>query len=329
MINIINNSTDPFFNLALEEYFLKDKDLGQDLLILWQNEPAIVVGKHQNTYGELNLDYVQENNIKVVRRMSGGGAVYHDLGNLNYTVIKNEGELYRNDFSFFALPVISCLEKLGVTATFDGRNDIAIHGKKFSGNAQYFYKNKVLHHGTLLFASDLTVLVQALQVKKEKFTSKGIKSVKSRVTNISDYLKEPVSIDEFRKSLTISMFEENENSIQNYQLSEEDISSITGLRNRKYSTWEWNFGHSPQMSYRKEIRFGAGTVSLAMDIKDGYIDSCKFYGDFFEVKPIEELEKLFSGQRYEKTQLESLLGNVNIAEYIYSLRNEEFEQLLF
>lgn len=329
MINIINNSTDPYFNLALEEYFVKQKDLNDDVLILWQNEPTIVVGKNQNTYEELNLGYVEKNNIKVVRRMSGGGAVYHDLGNLNYTVIKNDGQLYKNDFSFFALPVISCLKKLGVSATFDGRNDILIDGKKFSGNAQYFYKSKILHHGTLLFSSDLTVLTQALQVKKEKFESKGIKSVKSRVTNISDYLKETIPLSEFRKSLTISMFAENENGIQNYKLSDEDVSSIMQIRNSKYNTWEWNFGHSPQMSYKKEIRFDAGSISLTMDIKDGSIYSCKFYGDFFEVKPIEELEKLFTGERYDKTQLESLLLNVNISEYIYSLKNDEFEQLIF
>lgn len=329
MINIINNSTDPYFNLALEEYFVKQKDLNDDVLILWQNEPTIVVGKNQNTYEELNLGYVDKNNIKVVRRMSGGGAVYHDLGNLNYTIIKNDGQLYKNDFSFFALPVISCLKKLGVSSTFDGRNDILIDGKKFSGNAQYFFKSKILHHGTLLFSSDLTVLSQALQVKKEKIESKGIKSVKSRVTNISDYLKEVIPLSEFRKSLTKSMFGENDNSIQNYRLSDEDVSSIMQIRNSKYNTWEWNFGYSPQMSYKKEIRFDAGNISLTMDIKEGRIYTCKLYGDFFEVKSIEELERLLTGERYDKTQLESLLLNVNISEYIFSLKNEEFEQLLF
>jgi len=324
LINIINNSTDPYFNLALEEYFVND-----DVLILWQNEPTIVVGKNQNTYEELNLGYVDKNNIKVVRRMSGGGAVYHDLGNLNYTIIKNDGQLYKNDFSFFALPVISCLKKFGVSSTFDGRNDILIDGKKFSGNAQYFYKSKILHHGTLLFSSDLTVLTQALKVKKEKFESKGIKSVKSRVTNISDYLQEVIPLSEFRKSLTISMFGENDNSIQNYNMSDEDVSSIMQIRNSKYNTWEWNFGYSPQMSYKKEIRFDAGDISLTMDIKEGKIYTCKLYGDFFEVKPTEELERLLTGERYDKTQLGSLLLNVNISEYIFSLKNEEFEQLLF
>lgn len=329
MINIINNSTDPYFNLALEEYFVKHKDLNDDILILWQNEPTIVIGKNQNPYDELNLDYVEKNNIKVVRRMSGGGAVYHDLGNLNYTIIKSEAQYYRNDFSFFALPVISCLKKLGVTATFNGRNDILIEEKKFSGNAQYFYKNKVLHHGTLLFSSDLTVLAKALQVKKEKFESKGIKSVRSRVTNISDYIKEMITLSDFRETLTISMFGENEKSILNYTLSDEDISSITTLSNSKYRAEEWNFGHYSNMSYQKEIRFDAGSISLAMNIKNGRIDGCKVYGDFFEVKPVEELEQQFIYKQYNKLELELLLHNVNISEYIHSLNNEEFKQLLF
>lgn len=329
MINIINYSTDPYFNLALEEYFLKHQDLNDDVLILWQNEPTIVVGKNQNTYEELNFDYVDKNSIKVVRRMSGGGAVYHDLGNLNYTIIKNDGQLSKNDFSFFALPVITCLKKLGVAAIFDGRNDILIEGKKFSGNAQYFYKDKILHHGTLLFSSDLTVLAQALQVKREKYESKGIKSVQSRVVNISACLNEQISLAEFRQALTVSMFGENEQNIQNYMLSNEDVCLIMEIRNSKYRTWEWNFGQSPSMSYQKEIRFKAGSIALAMEIKDGRINCCKFNGDFFEVKPIEALEKQLIGKRYDKTELSSMLRTVKISEYIDSLKNEEFEQLFF
>lgn len=329
MINIINDSKDPYFNLALEEYFVKFKDLADDVLILWQNEPTIVVGQNQNAYEELNLDYVEKNNIKVVRRLSGGGAVYHDLGNLNFTIIKNAGQLHKNDFSFFALPVIACLKKFEVEAIFSGRNDILIDGKKFSGNAQYFHKNKVLHHGTLLFSSDLSVLTQALQVKKEKFESKGIKSIKSRVTNINEYLKEAVSLSDFQEALMISMFDENEKNIQNYTLSEADISTIMQLRNSKYQTWEWNFGQSPQMNYQKEMRFAAGSVTLAMNIKDGKIQSCKLYGDFFEVKPIGELEGQLVDQRYDQSVLKTLLQHLNISEYIYLLNNEDFEQLLF
>jgi lipoate---protein ligase len=329
MINIINNSKEPYFNLALEEYFVKHKSLNDDLLILWQNEPTIVVGKNQNTYEEIDTDYVEKNNIKVVRRMSGGGAVYHDLGNLNFTIIKRESSFHKNDFSFFALPVIACLKKLGIEATFDGRNDILIDGKKFSGNAQYFHKDMVLHHGTLLFSSDLTVLSKALHVKKEKFESKGIKSVNSRVTNISDCLEDTVSLDDFHRHLTISMFGENENSIQNYTLSDEDISAIMQLRDSKYSTWEWNFGNSPKMTYQKEMKFASGAIALSMNIEDGIIEDFLLCGDFFEVKPVEELKALFIGKRYDKSGLEALLSNIKISEYIHLLGNEEFEQLLF
>ncbi|MGC6177438.1 lipoate--protein ligase [Lacrimispora sp. 38-1] len=329
MINIINKSNDPYFNLALEEYFMKYKDMKEDVLILWQNEPTIVIGKNQNAYEEINRDFVEKNKINVVRRMSGGGAVYHDFGNLNYTIIKNDGKLHANDFSFFALPVVACLKKFDVDAEFNGRNDITIDGKKFSGNAQYFYKSKVLHHGTLMFSSDLAVLSQALIVDKEKIESKGIKSVKSRVTNISEYINKDITFADFHNSLLISMFHEDRESIQNYELTNEDISAITEIRNNKYNTWDWNFGKSPQMSYQKKIRFLAGSVSLITHVKDGMIDSCNLYGDFFEVNPVEGLTKKIEGRRYDKSEIEALLSDVNIQEYIYMLSNEEFKQLWF
>jgi len=329
LINIINNSKDSYFNLALEEYFLKIKDLKEDLLILWQNDPTIVIGKNQNTYEELNFDYVEKNHIKVVRRLSGGGAVYHDSGNLNYTIIKNDGNLYKNDFRFFAVPVVLCLKKLGVDAIFNGRNDILIDGKKFSGNAQYFYNDKVLHHGTLLFSSDLSVLAKALHVKEEKLESRGIKSVKSRVTNIIDYLREEVTLNNFQESLTISMFEENKAAIKNYILTDDDILLITQLRDSKYNTWEWNYGESPKMTYQKEIRVDAGSLTLTMEIKSGFIEKIRIYGDFFEAKPIEELEKMLINKKYEKTEIETLLRNINISDYIHLLNNDDFKKLFF
>ena len=329
MINIINNSKDPYFNLALEEYFLKIKDLKDDILILWQNKPTIVIGKNQNSYEELNFDYVEKNHIKVVRRMSGGGAVYHDLGNLNYTIIKNDGNIYKNDFRFFAIPVVSCLKKLGIEATFNGRNDILIDGKKFSGNAQYFYNNKVLHHGTLLFSSDLSILAKALHVKEEKLESKGIKSVKSRVTNIIDYLKEEVTLKDFQETLKNSMFEENEEEIKNYILTDDDISLITQLKDSKYNTWEWNFGESPKMTYQKEIRTDAGSITLSMEIKNGLIEKIRICGDFFEVKPVEELEKIFTNKKFDKSEIESILNDINISDYIHLLNNDDFKKLFF
>jgi|YelNatPoosite2B6_FD.fasta_scaffold00009_220 lipoate-protein ligase A len=327
MINVINNSNNPHFNLALEEYFLKHKDLTEDILILWQNEPVIVVGKNQNTYEELNLEYVNLNNIKVVRRLSGGGAVYHDLGNLNFTIIENNSNIHKNDFSFFALPVISCLSKLGVKATFSGRNDILIEGKKFSGNAQYFYKDKLLHHGTLLFLSDLTVLSKALSVKKEKFQSKGIKSVESRVTNISEYVNLNISLREFKDMLIESVFEDKNEPVKNYILTDEDIEKINELVQNKYGTWEWNFGKSPKFNYKKEMRFDAGSVSVEINVVEGIIKDFKIYGDFFEESPVEELEYLFINKRFDIIEIRNIIKSIYISNYILNLKNEDFIKL--
>lgn len=327
MINVINNSNNPYFNLALEEYLLKYKDLKDDILILWQNEPVIVVGKNQNTFEELNLEYVDSNNIKVVRRLSGGGAVYHDLGNLNFTIIESNSNKHKNDFSFFALPVISCLNKFGVKATFSGRNDILIDDKKFSGNAQCFYRNKLLHHGTLLFISDLTVLSKALSVKKDKFESKGIKSVSSRVTNISDYVDENISLKEFKDMLVDSIFEDKKEKVKNYILTDEDIKKINELVESKYGTWEWNFGKSPEFNYDKEIRFSAGSVSIKMNVVEGIIKSFKIHGDFFEENPVEELEKIFLNKRFDIMEIKTIMEVIDISNYILNLSNEEFIKL--
>lgn len=327
MINVINNSNNPYFNLALEEYFLKNKELKDDILILWQNEPVIVVGKNQNTYKELNLEYVDSKNIKVVRRLSGGGAVYHDLGNLNFTIIENNSNTHKNDFLFFALPVISCLRKLGVKASFSGRNDILIHDKKFSGNAQYFHKNKLLHHGTLLFISDLTMLSKALNVKKDKFESKGIKSVESRVVNISDYVASKISLKKFKDMLIESIFEDRSEKLKNYILTDEDIKKIDELVENKYSTWKWNFGKSPEFNYRKEMKFNAGIVSIEMNVVDGIIKDFKIYGDFFEENPVEELEKLFLNKRFDLSEIETIVKEINISSYILNLNNENFVKM--
>ncbi|MCW6074672.1 lipoate--protein ligase [Clostridium sporogenes] len=327
MINVINNYNNPYFNLALEEYFLKYKDLQDDILILWQNEPVIVIGKNQNTYEELNLHYVDSKNIKVVRRLSGGGAVYHDLGNLNFTIIESNSNIHKNDFSFFALPVISCLSKLRIKATFSGRNDILIDGKKFSGNAQYFYKDKLLHHGTLLFISDLTVLSKALNVKKDKFQSKGIKSVGSRVTNISDYIDLNIPLKKFKDMIIKSIFEDKKEKVENYVLTNDDIEKVNELVKNKYGTWEWNFGKSSKFNYKKEMRFNSRTVSIMMNVVEGIIKNFKIYGDFFEENPVEELEKLFINKRFEIVELKDMLKKINISNYILNLNNKDFIQL--
>ena len=249
MLYIYNKNTNPYFNLAAEEYVLKE--FQEECFMLWRNEPSIIVGKNQNTLAEINLDYVRQHKIPVVRRLSGGGAVFHDLGNLNFTFIVNEDVSSFSDFRRFTQPIIDVLRKLSINAEFSGRNDITIDGKKISGNAQYYYKNRILHHGTLLFSSSITDLSAALKVRPVKFEDKGVKSVSKRVTNISEHLKEPITIEQFI-DLIMNHIREQTRGSEMYEFTQEDIEKIEKLVREKYSTWEWNFGTSPD--YKDSVK---------------------------------------------------------------------------
>ena len=252
MLTIINEKTDPRYNLALEEYVLKKLPKDNDYILLWQNEPAIIIGRNQNTHEEINSRYVKEHNIHVVRRISGGGAVYHDFGNLNYTFVTNNTKDNLNNFRKFTEPVIKALNSLGVKAEFAGRNDILIDGKKFSGNAQTYYRDRMYHHGTILFDADLDMVAKVLQVKLEKIESKGIKSNRSRVTNILPYLEKPMTIKEFQNYLLTFILGTEDIESKTYHLTEEDYQNIDKLMKEKYATWEWNFGENPDFTYKRE-----------------------------------------------------------------------------
>lgn len=242
MISIRNTCKDPHFNLALEEYAVKYLDPKENYVILWQNEPSVIIGRNQNTIEEINSRYINENKINVVRRLSGGGAVYHDLGNLNFTfIVKNERDVVSN-FKIFTEPVINALRKFGVNAEFSGRNDITIDGKKFSGNAQYYFGNRLLHHGTILFNSDLSVVQEALNVKQEKIESKGVKSVRSRVTNVYPYLPNKTDIHEFMETLLKFLMDDENYKEKEYILSEKELDKVRELMENRYSKWEWNYG---------------------------------------------------------------------------------------
>lgn len=320
MLFIRNECLDPHHNLALEEYVLKNLDLHDNCILLWQNEPSVIIGRFQNTIEEINVDYIKKNNIHVVRRITGGGAVYHDLGNLNFTFVE-KAESGNIDFRKFTEPVVKALAALGIKAEHTGRNDITIDGKKFSGNAQYIYKGKVLHHGTILFASRLENVQEALNVKADKIESKGVKSVRSRVTNVSDYLKEKITIQEFREILLNALFEGK--PVQEYKLTEKDLANIRELTAEKYLTWEWNFGHSPAFNFKKAGRFACGGIEVNLFVDKGIIQDCKIYGDFFSNHDLGELEAQLKGLRFEEKEIAQKLANIDIAQYFGAITHEE------
>lgn len=309
--------TDPQINLAFEEYVFNQMDQDQSYFLLWQNDNAVIVGKHQNTIEEINQEYIRENDIKVVRRLSGGGAVYHDLGNLNFTFIVNDRGREQFDFQTFARPLVEALKTLGVNAEFNSRNDIAIDGKKFSGNSQYAKRGRILHHGTILFNSNLATIQSALKVKKDKIESKGIKSVKSRVTNITDYLDETYTMEDFKAALLKAMFA-NDN-LEKITLSNEEIQAIEQLKTEKYATWDWNYGKSPQYNLRKERKCDFGLITVLLQVEKGEIKDLHFYGDYFGNGDIQELEALFIGVKPSEAALSEILINTDLADYINGL----------
>lgn len=324
---IDSRSNDSYFNLALEEHILKNKDFKEDIIFLWQNTPTIVVGNNQNTIEEINIPFVKENDIKVVRRLSGGGAVYQDLGNLNFTFLKLLDQPSNLDIKKFALPVVEALNKLGVPALLTGRNDISVEDKKISGNAQRLYKNKLLHHGTLLFDSDLEVMVKVLQVGVDKIESKGIKSIRSRVTNIKQYFKQQISIEEFRDSILKELF--SGSKIDQYILTEEDMKQINRLVDIKYSTWEWNFGFSPTYSIKNARRFPAGKIELYANVEKGIIKNCQIYGDFLSLYDICEVEQALENNRFEPESIEKILSQFNLKFYFGDITLEQIMTVFF
>lgn len=329
MISIKNESNDPHFNLALEEFVLKYLNQEENYVILWQNEPSIIIGRNQNTIEEINTAYVKENNINVVRRLSGGGAVYHDFGNLNFTfIVTIQDNSDVNNFKKFTEPIIKALDKFGIKAELSGRNDITIDGKKFSGNSQYFYKNRLLHHGTILFDSNLSVVQEALNVKQDKIESKGVKSVKSRVTNIYPYLKEKIDIKEFKETL-LSYLMEEESCQQHYIISEEDLKRIRELMEKRYKKWEWNYGYSPKYSIQKFKRFPWGGLELRLKINEGIIEDVVIFGDFFSSEDLSSLAEKLKGNKYKEREIAEVLKPIDLTIYFKGIKNGDFLRCMF
>lgn len=316
--------TDAYFNLAAEEYVFDRMDRTEEYLLLWQNRNAIVVGKHQNTVEEVNAQYVQEHGVQVVRRLSGGGAVYHDMGNLNFTII---GDAEGNKFNFQKLsqPIVQTLGRMGAEVQFSGRNDLLMDGRKISGNAQFVRGSRLLHHGTLLLHSDLDMISNVLTVKGDKIESKGVKSVRSRVTNINDHAPN-ITIPDFKALLEETLLKDRD--IQHYVFTETDRAGITALRENKYSTWEWNYGRSPEYDIRKERRFSGGGVCLYMRVNEGVIQSIRIMGDYFGDGEIEDMENRLVNVKLNEQAVHNALEAVEVGFFIHGMTVEELVQII-
>ena len=319
---------DASVNLALEEYCVRNFDVeNENYLLFYINDPSIIIGKHQCTLEEINYDYVKENNIRVVRRISGGGAVYHDKGNLNFSFIQKHTSDSIHNFEKFTQPVRDALVAMGVNAELTGRNDIVVEGRKISGNAQFTNMRAMFSHGTLLFDSHLEDVVQALNVKTDKIESKGIKSIRSRVANISEFLKTEMSIEEFKEIITKFIFKDYEN-IPIVELSEEEWEKVYKLSNEKYRSWDWNFGRSPEFNIQIKNRFDFGQIDARIEVKDGIIRNIKIYGDFLGSGELDDIEQPLIGKHFKEDEVKKAIGNIDFNYYIGAITADEFVNFL-
>ena len=317
-------SRDPYFNLALEEYVFERMDKSKSYFLLWQNDNTIVVGKYQNTAEEIDQAYVDAHHIRVARRLSGGGAVYHDRGNLNFTFIVDRADAPGLNFKVFVRPVVEALARFGVHAEFTGRNDLTIDGMKFSGNAQYARRGRLLHHGCIMLDSNLTSVADALRVKEAKFDSKAVKSVRSRVTTINAHAPAPISMEDFKGALKECAMASG--ALEPYTLTEEDLAAVRKLRNEKYATWAWNYGCSPAYDMRREMKFPAGLVTAHLSAEGGKIKAVRFYGDFFGGE-LGELEGAMAGLPLDGHLTEALEA-LRVGDYMSGITAEELSRLL-
>lgn len=311
-------STDPAFNLALEQYAFDALPRDRSWFMLWRNHNTVVIGRHQNTLAEINEATVKEKNVTVVRRLSGGGAVYHDLGNLNFTFIQDAARGGQLDMGLFCRPVAQALRAMGVDARVNGRNDITIDGQKFSGNSQYVREGRVMHHGTIMYSSDLETVAQVLRVDPEKIQAKGVASVRSRVTTVRAHMPRPVPLEEFKARLLEEI--SRERPMEPYLLTRADIAAVEAIKRARYDRWEWNYGISPPCDLVRRRRVeGCGTVEARIHLEGGRIVSLAFFGDFFSAAEPEELARLLAGCPLEEAALRRRLETAEVPRYIAGL----------
>ncbi|MBO0461080.1 MULTISPECIES: lipoate--protein ligase [Enterococcus] len=334
MIFVPNENHDPRVNLAIETYLLQEMPLEEPILLFYINEPSIIIGRNQNTIEEINREYVEEHGIHVVRRLSGGGAVYHDFGNLNFSfIMPDDGDSFR-DFAKVTKPIIQALHELGISgAELKGRNDLVIDGLKFSGNAMYATNGRMFAHGTIMFDSDIDEVVNALKVKKEKIESKGIKSIRSRVTNIKPFLpeeKQGMTTEEFREDILLKIFGVSSvEEVKTYELTEKDWEKINQISEQYYRNWDWNYGKSPDFNFSRQKRFSIGSIEVHLNVSEGIIDDVKIFGDFFGLGDIKDVEQALTGLKYDKPTLQKAVETIDIKKYFGAIEAQDLLELLY
>ncbi|WP_314063580.1 lipoate--protein ligase [uncultured Vagococcus sp.] len=334
MLFVPNENNDPRVNLAIETYLLKEKPLDEPMLLFYINEPSIIIGRNQNTIEEINKDYVEEKGIHVVRRLSGGGAVYHDFGNLNFSfIMPDDGNSFR-DFAKVTQPIIDALHAMGVEgAQLKGRNDLVIGDKKFSGNAMYATNGRMFAHGTIMFDSDVNEVVNALRVRKDKIESKGIKSIRSRVTNIKPFLSDEyqnLSTVDFRQDILLRIFGvETLAEVKTYELTEEDWLKINQISNEYYRNWDWNYGRSPEFDLVRRERFPIGSIEAKMNVSGGKINEIRIFGDFFGLGEIADVEGQLTGIQYDKESITEAVSTIDIKKYFGNIEVADLVKLLY
>ena len=334
MLFVPNEITDPRINLAIETFLLQEMQVDEPILLFYINEPSIIIGRNQNTIEEINKEYVDAHGIHVVRRFSGGGAVYHDLGNLNFSfIMKDDGQSFR-DFEKLTKPIIEALHELGVSgAQLKGRNDLVINDQKFSGNAMYATNGRMFAHGTIMFDSDINEVVNALKVKKEKIESKGIKSIRSRVTNIKPFLpasEQNMTTKDFRQAILLKIFGvDSEAEIKTYTLTDEDWQKVYAISDQYYRNWDWNYGHSPAFDLQRSQRFAIGSIEVRLNVAEGKISDLKIYGDFFGLGEIKDVEEKLIGTRYAKEDLSAVIDTIDLQKYFGNIEKTDFLNLIY
>lgn len=334
MLFVPNELNDPRINLAIEIFLLQEMKVDEPILLFYINEPSIIIGRNQNTIEEINKEYVDEHGIHVVRRFSGGGAVYHDFGNLNFSfIMPDDGNSFR-DFEKLTKPIVQALHEMGVEgAQLKGRNDLVINDMKFSGNAMYATNGRMFAHGTIMFDSDINEVVNALKVRKDKIESKGIKSIRSRVTNIKPFLpkeKQDMTTEEFRQEILLKIFGvDSVEDVKTYELTEEDWVKINEISDKYYRNWDWNYGKSPAFDIERRHRFPIGSIEVRLNVAEGKITDAKIFGDFFGLGDITDVEQALIGTRYAKEDLAQVIANIDVKKYFGNITTEDFLSLIY